>query len=552
MEFDLDTDVLVLGSGACGLTAAVAAADAGARVVVLERSDAIGGTSAVSGGIVWVPNNHLAPALGIADSREQALAYLESLSLGVMDMELATAFVDRAPEMVRFLEARTPLRFHIAENYPDYHPERPGGLAGGGRSLDPDMFSFAQLGEWAGRIRQARTDLHPQAPIQRFTLTEGLEKRVPPAEVLAARASRDERGLGEALVGALLRGCLDRGVDVRLGVRARELVRAGRAVVGVRAEQGERDVLVRARAVVLATGGFEWNAELVRAFLRGPLIGPASPPELEGDGLLMAMEAGAQLANMSEAWWMPTIPIPGDGVAGGKPLYRLCLAERTLPGSLIVNRRGKRFVNEAANYNDVGRAFHTFDPTHFSFANAEAWLVFDDTYYARYPLAGFSPRAPKPAGFLFSAASVEDLARAIEVDPEALAATVARFNEFAAQGEDPDFQRGRSVYDSYNGDRSRPRPFTTLGALTRAPFRAIKLVAGALGTKGGAKTNTSAQVLDPRGRVIPGLYAVGNAMAGATGLVYGGAGGTLGPGMTYGYIAGCEAAKELSPASGRT
>ena len=547
MSFDLDTDVLVLGSGACGLTAAVAAADAGARVTVLERSDQIGGTSAISGGIVWVPNNHLEPALGIADSREQALAYLESLSLGVMDMELATAFVDRAPEVIRFLEERTPLRFHIAENYPDYHPERPGGLPGGGRSLDPDMFSFALLGEWATRIRRAGTDLHPQAPIQRITLTEGLEKRVPRAEVLAERASRDERGRGEALVGALLRGCLDREVEVRTGVRARELVRDGRAVIGVCAEEGGRDVVVRARAVILATGGFEWNAELVRAFLRGPLIGPASPPDNEGDAVVMAMEAGAQLANMSEAWWMPTIPIPGDGV--GKPLYRICLAERTLPGSLIVNRRGKRFVNEAANYNDIGRAFHTFDPTHFSFGNAEAWLVFDDTYYGKYPLAGFAPRASKPAGFLFTGASLDDLARAIAVDADAFVATVARFNEFAAKGEDPDFQRGRSAYDHYNGDRRLPRPFTTLGALARAPFHAIKLVAGALGTKGGPKTNTSAQVLDPRGRVIPGLYAVGNAMAGATGLVYGGAGGTLGPGMTYGYIAGRAAAKPLTPSS---
>jgi succinate dehydrogenase/fumarate reductase flavoprotein subunit len=549
MHFDLDTDVLVLGSGACGLTAAVAAADAGVRVTLLERSDLIGGTSAVSGGIVWVPNNHLEPAAGIADSRAQALAYLESLSLGVMDMELATAFVDRAPEMIRFLEARTQLRFHIAQNYPDYHPERPGGMPGGGRSLDPDMFSFDTLGEWARRIRQPGTDLHPQEKIQRTTLSEGLERSVPSADVLAARARRDERGRGQALVGALLRACLDRGVDVRTGVRARELVREGRAVVGARAEQGGRELLVRARAIVLATGGFEWNAELVRAFLRGPLLGPASPPENEGDAVVMALEVGAQLANMSEAWWMPTIPIPGDGVGGGKPLFRLCLAERTLPGSLIVNRRGQRFVNEAANYNDIGRAFHTFDPTHFSFLNAEAWLVFDDAYYGKYPLAGFAPRAPKPAGFLYSGASLGDLARAIGVDSDAFASTVARFNDFAAKGEDLDFQRGRSVYDSYNGDRSLPRPFTTLGPLVEPPFHAIKLVAGALGTKGGAKTNTSAQVLDPRGRVIPGLYAAGNAMAGATGLVYGGAGGTLGPGMTYGYIAGQDAAKSLTPAS---
>jgi succinate dehydrogenase/fumarate reductase flavoprotein subunit len=539
---ELDVDVAVLGSGACGLVAAVAAADSGARVALLERSEKIGGTSAISGGIAWVPNNHLQARLGIADSREQALAYLESLSLGVMDMELATTFVERGPEMIRSLEERTPLRFHVAERYPDYHPERPGGLAGGGRSLDPDLFSFAQLGAWAERVLRPGSDLHPQELIVPITLYEGLEQLVPGPDVLAERAKRDERGLGQALVGALLKGCLDRAVEIRTATRARELLREGRAVTGVRAESGGRDVLVRARrGVILATGGFEWNADLVRAFLRGPLLGPASPPENEGDALVMAMEAGAQLANMSEAWWMPTIPIPGETI-GGKPLFRICLAERTLPGSLIVNHRARRFVNEAANYNDIGRAFHTFDPTHFSFLNAEAWLVFDDAYARKYPVAGFRPGAPRPKGLVHSGATLGELARSLGLDPDALAATVARFNELVEKGEDSDFQRGRSAYDSYNGDRTKRAPFTTLGALTEPPFHAIRLVAGALGTKGGPKTNASAQVLDPRGRVIPGLYAAGNAMAGATGLVYGGAGGTLGPGMTFGYIAGRVAA----------
>ena len=543
-RWDLEVDVAVLGSGASGLVAALAAADAGASVAVLERSDKVGGTSAISGGIAWVPNNPLQARLGIEDSREKALTYLESLSLGVMDMDLATTFVERGPEMVRFLDERTPVHFHIAEGYPDYHPERPGGMPGGGRSLDPDLFPFSQLGDWAERVNRQGTDLHPQSPVVPITLSESMGGGLPSADVLARRASNDERGMGQGLVGALLKGCLDRQLSPSTGTRALELIRDGNAVIGLRAERNGQTIFVKARkGVILATGGFEWNAELVKAFLRGPLIGPASPPDNEGDGLLMAMEVGAQLANMSEAWWMPTIPIPGDSVRG-KPLYRLCLMERTLPGSLIVNRKARRFVNEAANYNDIGRAFHTFDPTNFGFMNSEAWLVFDDAYYRKYPVAGFRPGDAKPEGLVHSGATLAELAQVLGLDAGTLAATVSRFNEFAVKGEDPDFDRGHSVYDSYNGDRTRKPPFATLGALTEGPFHAIRIVSGALGTKGGPKTNSSAQVLDPRGRVIPGLYAVGNAMAGSTGMVYGGAGGTLGPGMTFGYIAGCAAAAE--------
>ena len=543
-RWDLEVDVAVLGSGASGLVAALAAADAGASVAVLERSEKVGGTSAISGGIAWVPNNPHQARLGIEDSREKALTYLESLSLGVMDMELAATFVTRGPEMVRFLDERTPVHFHIAEGYPDYHPERPGGMPDGGRSLDPDLFAFSQLGDWAERVNRQGTDLHPQSPVVPITLQESMGGGLPTAEVLAARAVKDERGMGQGLIGALLKGCLDRQLSPSTGTRALELIRDGNAVIGLRAERNGQEIFVKARkGVILATGGFEWNADLVKAFLRGPLIGPASPPDNEGDGLLMAMEVGAQLANMSEAWWMPTIPIPGDSVRG-KPLYRLCLMERTLPGSLIVNRKARRFVNEAANYNDIGRAFHTFDPTNFGFMNSEAWLVFDDAYYRKYPLAGFRPGDAKPEGLVHTGATLAELAAVLGLDAGTLAATVSRFNEFAVKGEDPDFDRGHSVYDSYNGDRTQKPPFATLGPLTEGPFHAIRIVSGALGTKGGPKTNSSAQVLDPRGRVIPGLYAVGNAMAGSTGMVYGGAGGTLGPGMTYGYIAGRAAAAE--------
>jgi succinate dehydrogenase/fumarate reductase flavoprotein subunit len=540
-HWEREADVVVLGSGAAGLAAAIAAHDEGASVLLLEKADLIGGTTATSGGIVWVPNNPHMAALGLTDSTDDAMAYLESLSLGVMDMALARTFVETAPAMIRDLEARTPLRFHVAAGYPDYHPEHPGGKPQGGRSLDPDLFPFARLGEWGSRVNRLVTDLHPQAPVVPITLVESMGAGMPSRETLAARSAEDARGMGQALVGALLAACLDRGIVVATGVRARDLMRAGAAVVGVTVERdGVRSDVRARRGVIIATGGFEWNPALTAAFLRGPLQGPASVPENEGDGLLMAMSVGASLGNMSEAWWMPTIPIPGETVRG-QPLHRLCLAERTLPGSIMVNGKGRRFANEAANYNDIGRAFHTFDPTHFAFENNPAWLIFDEAFRCRYPVAGFAPDTA-PDGLICSAPDLAALAAAIDVPADTLTATVARFNDGAARGVDPDFQRGVSVYDSYNGDRTQPPPFATLRPLGAGPYHAVRVVSGALGTKGGPRTDSRARVLDTAGQVIPGLYAAGNAMSGATGMVYGGAGGTLGPALTFGWIAGRDAA----------
>ena len=543
--WDMETDVVVLGSGGSGLIAALTAADAGARTMVLEKSEMVGGTTAISGGIVWVPNNPHMRQLGLQDSRADALAYLESLSLGVMDMAMAAAFIDQAPLMIEYLEAHTPVHFHVALGYPDYHPENPGGKPDGGRSLDPDLFPFAQLGPWQHRILNRGTDLHPQAPVIPLTLNESMGLSPVDAGMFAQRSEQDQRGMGQALVGSLLQGCLDKGVDVRTGIRARELIREGQNVVGLLAEQGAQTLRIRAhRGVILATGGFEWNRELVSAFLRGPLDGPASPPTNEGDGLLMAMALGAALGNMSEAWWMPTIPIPDDSI-DGYPLFRLCLSERTLPGSLIVNMKGRRFANEAADYNDIGRAFRTFDPTHLSFENNPAWLLFDNDFLRRYPIAGFGPNIEKPEGLIRSASTLDALAELISVPSETLSATVLRFNANAAQGVDPDFQRGVSRYDAWNGDRTHAGAAATLGPMQTAPFHALPLVAGALGTKGGPKTDVNGRVLDVRGRTIPGLYAVGNAMAGSTGMVYGGAGGTLGPALTFGWLAGKDAAARI-------
>jgi succinate dehydrogenase/fumarate reductase flavoprotein subunit len=286
--------------------------------------------------------------------------------------------------------------------------------------------------------------------------------------------------------------------------------------------------LPEADAVVLATGGFERDPDLARAFLRGPMLAPVGAPTARGDGLRMAMAAGADLGLMSEAWWCPAATLPGDAI-DGEPMHRLILTERARPGCLLVNGRGVRFVDEAQNYNDLGRALQNFEPTSFSFPNVPAWLVFDGRYRRTYRLGPLSRRDPDPE-WLSRGESLRELASAIDVPAEALEATVERFNDGAVRGEDPDFGRGSFPYDRFIGD---------LGPLDEPPFYAFRVLPGCLGTKGGPRTDADGRVLSiVDGEPIPGLYAAGNTAASPFGLAYPGAGGTLGPALVFGVRAG--------------
>lgn len=546
-------DVVVLGSGAAGLTAALAAAAGGADVGLYEKADLLGGTTAISGGIVWVPGNHLMDPAERDDDPAEALGYLRALVGEELDVAVAEALVLRGPEMLRFVEGASPCRFRLLAGYPDYHPEAPGARPDGGRSLEPELFDLSVLGEWAEQIRY--WDGEPR-PLLLSETGYGGAVESPPRAVIADRKERGVCGMGEALVGSLLAGCLDAGVSVRAGWRARHLVIAGGRVSGVRFDSPDGEITVGARrGVILATGGFEWSESLVRLFLRGPMDAPAGVPSNTGDGLDMAIEAGAVLGNMAQAWWAPMARIPGDE-AWGSPRYHLVLAERTRPGSIMVNRAGERFCNEAANYNSLGEAFHSPGPstpgpstpgsaTPGSGTPDEtgiaAWLICDDRYRRRYPLPGCR-RGAEPPPWVHRGDTPAELATAIGVPPAALSATVAEFNRHAALGHDPAFGRGASVYDRFNGDRSLPGAAATLGTLEEPPFYAIAIRIGALGTSGGPRTDDRGRVLGRSGEAIPGLWAAGNVMAAPTATVYGGAGGTLGPAMTFGYLTGHDAA----------
>jgi 3-oxosteroid 1-dehydrogenase len=539
----MDTfDVLVLGSGAAGLTAAISAHAGGASVALFEKSDQVGGTSAWSGGMAWVPGNPHMAEIGITDSRDEAMTYLASLSHGLIDEKLAAAFIDRGPEMVSWLEANSPVKFEVVQGFPDYHPEHPGAKPGGGRSLECPLFPFNELGPWADKVTVG-PQMGRNITMSETSLGRGAPQGVPPAE-LERRAVNDERGAGQGLVGRLLKGCLDRGIEPRTSVAASQLMLEAGRVVGARFESagGEFQVAAR-RGVILATGGFEWDRELVRNFVRGPMTHPVSVRTNTGDGLRMAMRIGASLGTMPEAWWVPTIEVPMEGY--GTVAWQVN-GERSRPHCILVNRQGRRFTNEAANYNALGEAFHVVDVSSYEFVNHPCWMVFDHFYLTKYGLARHRPPNPTP-GWIVEAPTLGALAKAIELPAGALEAAVARWNEQAGAGDDSDFHRGRSVHDRWWGDPDfGDAVASTLGPIDTPPYYAVQVHSGALGTKGGPRTDTDGQVLDVDGHAIPGLYAAGNVMASVMGMTYGGAGGTLGPAMVFGYLAGRHAASVAS------
>jgi succinate dehydrogenase/fumarate reductase flavoprotein subunit len=344
---------------------------------------------------------------------------------------------------------------------------------------------------------------------------------------------------GTALVGKLLLACLARGVEPWLEAPGKQLVLDDGVVVGVVVQRGDRAVTIRARkGVILASGGFEWAEDLRKAFLPLELTHPLSPPSCDGDGLRMAMAAGAALGNMGEAWWTPAIAIPGE-TREGQPMYRGEFSVRCLPHSIIVNRRGQRFTCEAHNYNDATKPFFHHDPVAYDRPNVPAWLIVDAQYVARYSLVTTPPG--KVPEWVITAGSLDELAAQLGISAPGLRATVARWNQMAERGVDDDFRRGESAFDRYYGDpKHQPNP--NLGTLAQAPFHAIPIHAGAMGTKGGPQVDVDGRVLHAGGGAIPGLYAAGNAMSAVAGHGYAGPGITIATAMAWGYLAARHAA----------
>src|SRR5499427_70194 len=540
-------DVVVVGSGAAGMTAALTAAHHGLRVVVIEKTDRFGGSTARSGGGLWLPGNEVLRKAGVRDTPEQARAYLAYVA-GDGDEARQRALLEHGPAVLAFVRASTPLDFAWVPGYADYYPEAPGGLAQG-RSIEPVPLDGRVLGSELAHLNPA----YAPAP-NGITVTQAdyrwlsLGPRHPRAVLASAkilgRAARTRLlgqpmlSLGQALAAGLRAGLLAKQVPVWLDTPMTGLRVTGGRVTGVEATRDGQPALIRAgRGVVLAAGGFERNEQMRRRYQRQPIGAQWTTGAVgnTGDAITAGEAAGAALDLMDDAWWGPAIPLSGG------PYF--CLAERSLPGCILVNGAGQRFVNESAPYVDAVHAM--YDGNTPENPHIPAWLVFDQRYRDRYVFAGLPPGRPLPrrwsaAGAVVRADDLAGLARAAGVDADGLVKTVARFNEFAAAGRDEDFGRGDSAYDRYYGDPRLAHP--NLAPLTRPPFYAVKIVPGDLGTKGGLRTDERARVLRPDGTPIGGLFAAGNASAAVMGHSYAGAGATIGPAMTFGYIAALDIA----------
>jgi 3-oxosteroid 1-dehydrogenase len=558
----ITTDFLVVGSGAGGMTAAVTAHEYGADSVVIEKTDQYGGTSSLSGGVVWIPNNRSMAAKGITDCEQDGLEYLRQVTAGAVPEEKLLAYVKHGTQMIDFLSRAAGVTFEAATRYADYYPDLPGGKRGG-RSMDPPVYSRRKLGKHAAAQRL------PQGwGFNKFalTVTEGREvmdmgwkayaiiARHIMRYYLDIRARRlgvedDRLTMGRGLIGNLRGAMLERKIPLYLNTAANRLIVENGRVAGLIAKQDGQTLAIRARrGVLLAAGGFAHNIAMRKQYGQLPTgqAWSSASPGNTGDAINMALDVNAALEHMDAAWWTPSVRLP-DGSA------QALIYGKALPGSMFVDRRGRRFTNEASPYEDIVKAMWQ----HHKGGEAciPSFMVFDARFRHNYPAACLPPAKVQPDAmipedykrgqFLKKADSLEQLAQILDIDVDGLLETVARYNAFARTGKDLDFGRGDSVSDRYYSD-SRVKPNPNLAAIENAPFYALEIYPGDLGTKGGLKCDAQARVLDNDGNVIDGLYVTGNCSGSVMGNSYPGAGSTIGPSMTFGYIAALQATGNMS------
>lgn len=554
-NWDAEYDVVVVGSGAGGMTAALCCQARGLKTLLIEKADVYGGTTAVSGGGIWIPCNHQVEEKGGSDDLEEARRYVHALTKGDTDPARVDTYLDNGPDMVRYIEKEFGVRFDLVVKYPDYFMDTPGAKATH-RSMEPSVLDASLLGDELDRLRPS----YPSTLVMDRIAMGQAEARI----VLAKekgwvmffiklilqywldipwrfKTRRDRRlKMGQALVGFLRLAMLKRKIPLWLNTGLDDLVEENGRVAGVIASREGKQIRIAAHsAVVLASGGFEANQAMRDKYLPQPThkSWSVAPGCNHGEGIEAGIRVGGAAVGMDRVWGAPSIVSPV-----GNPATAL-FVERALPGSMIVNGLGKRYMNEAGAYTAVVYAMR---------ANQEetgktipSWFIADAVYRKNYPMGPVLPGMIQPDSKLppewlnviyHKADTLEELAEQTGIDPEGLKESVARNNHFAEIGVDEDFGKGGNEFDVYYGDQTvKPNP--CLGPIAKPPFYAVKLYPGEIGTNGGLDVDTHARVKREDGSTIDGLYAVGNCSSALMGRSYPGAGSTLGPAMVFAYLA---------------
>jgi 3-oxosteroid 1-dehydrogenase len=540
-NWDETVDFVIVGSGGGSMCAALACIDHGLRPLILEKEPLVGGSTAMSGGILWIPGNALMQEAGVEDSSKEGLQYLQTL---VPDQPGSTperkrAYVETGPKMIDWLRAKD-IPFIYCQGWPDYYDEKPGGRPQG-RSLGMALFDVRKLGPWKDKLRRNFLRLpvqgvegHKMALAARTLSGFWTSLKVGARMVKIRLLGTEYAGSGAAIQGWMLYTALKAGVEIRTDCPTVDLVTEGGRVTGVVARQDGREVRIGAnRGVLVNAGGFARNAEMRKAFGPQPSFTEwtASNPGDTGEMLQRVMELGAATHGLDRAIWT---------IASRQPNGNLGIHANELakPHLILVDKNGRRFTDESCSYMETGRNIYRAGAV-------PCWAIMDSRHRARYPWALTPPRYTPAewisSGYMKRADTIVGLAKQCGIDEAGLAATVARFNDFVTTGEDKDFHRGERAYDRYFGDPTH-KPSPTLGMIEDGPFYAVELYPGDVGTYGGLVTDEYGRVEKEDGSIIPGLYATGNVTAGVTGDVYPGAGASIGASFIFGYRAAKHAA----------
>ncbi|MCP5040832.1 MAG: FAD-binding protein, partial [bacterium] len=538
--FDHSVDLLIVGTGAGGMTAGVRAKDLGADVLLIEKTELYGGASAMSGGSLWIPCNHLMKQDGVVDDTPaEALEYLSNITDGLVPEEKLRKYIDESSKMLSYLHEHARLNMLSMSDYVDYYPETAGGKPGG-RACEPHRFDARLLGDdfydmrepavqelIFGRLSMSATEAHEVltgAPGAGMLSAKIFFRYL--VDIVGRFKSKRDRSLtlGNALVGQLRLSLMDRNVPIWLECPFEEFIlEAGRVVGAVVTKQGKRMRIESRKGVLLAAGGFESNDQMRKQYLPSPTQADwtCANPGNTGEVIRKGQELGAGVGFMDGAWWGPVTVVPGEDRA------RMLVVEKGLPRSMMVNSKGERFLNESAPYDDICKdAYRRNTPDAVA---VPCWFVFDATFQKKFPVGPFNPGMPISKsllrdGYIKKSDTLRGLAEQIGVDADGLERTVEKMGAYARDGKDPEFGRGDSAYDRYYGDvKTAPNP--CLGPIDTAPYYAIEIYPGDLGTRGGLGVDADARVLKQDGGSIEGLYAIGNCSAAVMGPTYPGAGG---------------------------